>query len=59
MGAALEKAGLLVPAGIAGDVVDDVGAERNFQLLDDFPLKQADLLAKLVVQEVFERHTQL
>ena len=59
MGAALEKAGLLVPAGIAGDVVDAVGAERNFQLPDDFPSKQADLLAKLVVQEVVERHTQL
>ena len=26
MGAALEKAGLLVPVGIAGDVVDAVGA---------------------------------
>ena len=55
---ALEKTGLLVPvvvAGVAGDVVDNLRAEGDFQPLNGFQAEQAQLLVELVaVQNVVE-----
>jgi len=61
--ATLEKAGLLVPvivAGVAGDVVDELGAEGDFQLLNSFQAQQTQLLIELVaVQDIIKRGTLL